>query len=78
MAKEIPLVLLDEPTSALDLGRVVDVLELVRESTTGGRAVVMVLHDPSAAARYADTAVAMKGGRGLARESRPRPPTALS
>ncbi|WP_026328861.1 ABC transporter ATP-binding protein [Streptomyces sulphureus] len=66
LAQETPLVLLDEPTSALDLGHVVDVLELVRDITAGGRTVVMVLHDLSAAARYADTVVAMKDGRVLA------------
>ncbi|MFI5856362.1 ABC transporter ATP-binding protein [Streptomyces parvulus] len=66
LAQHTPLVLLDEPTSALDLGHVVDVLELVREVAAAGRTVVMVQHDLAAAARYADTLVAMKDGRVVA------------
>jgi len=63
LAQHTPVVLLDEPTSALDLGHVVEVLELVREVAAAGRTVVMVLHDLAAAARYADTLIAMKDGR---------------
>jgi iron complex transport system ATP-binding protein len=63
LAQHTPVVLLDEPTSALDLGHVVDVLELVREVAAAGRTIVMVQHDLAAAARYADTVVAMKDGR---------------
>ncbi|GLY90324.1 ABC transporter ATP-binding protein [Actinoallomurus iriomotensis] len=66
LAQRTPVVLLDEPTSALDLGHVVDVLELVREVAAAGRTVVMVQHDLAAAARYADTVVAMKDGRVIA------------
>ncbi len=66
LAQHTPVILLDEPTSALDLGHVVDVLELVREVAAAGRTVVMVQHDLAAAARYADTLVAMKDGRVLA------------
>ena len=67
LAQHTPVVLLDEPTSALDLGHVVDVLELVREVAATGRTVVMVQHDLAAAARYADTVIAMKSGRIIAR-----------
>lgn len=66
LAQRTPVVLLDEPTSALDLGHVVDVLELVREVAAAGRTVLMVQHDLVAAARYADTVVAMKDGRVIA------------
>ncbi|NGN64142.1 ABC transporter ATP-binding protein [Streptomyces sp. A7024] len=66
LAQETPVVLLDEPTSALDLGHGVEVLELVREVAAGGRTVLMVLHDLAAAARYADTLVAMNDGRVVA------------
>jgi len=62
LAQETPLVLLDEPTSMLDLGHQIEVLELVRTLSRAGRSIVMVLHDLAAAARYADTLVAMKGG----------------
>lgn len=67
LAQQTPIVLLDEPTSALDLGHAVEVLELVREVAAAGRTVVMVLHDLAAAARYADTLVAMDNGRIVAR-----------
>ncbi|MGG7570068.1 ABC transporter ATP-binding protein [Streptomyces sirii] len=71
LAQHTPVVLLDEPTSALDLGHVVEVLELVREVAAAGRTVVMVQHDLAAAARYADTVIAMKDGRVIA-EGAPR------
>ncbi len=57
------VVLLDEPTSALDIGHAVEVLDLVREVAAEGRTIVMVVHDLAAAARYADTLVAMRDGR---------------
>lgn len=66
LAQETPLLLLDEPTSMLDLGHQVEVLELVRALARNGRQVVMVLHDLGAAARYADTLVAMQAGRIIA------------
>lgn len=66
LAQQTPVVLLDEPTSALDLGHVVDVLQLVRQVAEAGRTVLMVQHDLAAAARYADTVIAMKDGRTVA------------
>lgn len=63
LAQETPLLLLDEPTSMLDLGHQVDVLELGRALALAGRSIVMVSHDLGAAARYADTLVAMQAGR---------------
>lgn len=63
LAQDTPLLLLDEPTSALDIGHQADVLDRVRALADGGRAIVMVLHDLSAAARYADMLVAMQHGR---------------
>ncbi|KUF18017.1 ABC transporter ATP-binding protein [Streptomyces silvensis] len=66
LAQETPVVLLDEPTSALDIGHAVEVLDLVRAIAAGGRTVVMVVHDLAAAARYADTVVAMRDGRVVA------------
>ncbi|MFD9883243.1 ABC transporter ATP-binding protein [Streptomyces alboflavus] len=66
LAQETPVVLLDEPTSALDIGHAVEVLDLVRDIAAGGRTVVMVVHDLAAAARYADTVVAMRDGRVVA------------
>ncbi|MFG3281367.1 ABC transporter ATP-binding protein [Streptomyces sp. NPDC048111] len=63
LAQETPVVLLDEPTSALDIGHAVEVLDLVRQVAAAGRTIVMVVHDLAAAARYADTVVAMRAGR---------------
>jgi putative ABC transport system ATP-binding protein len=53
----------DEPTGALDLRAGRDVLALLRATVdAGGRTLVMVTHDPSAAA-YADRVVFMADGR---------------
>lgn len=66
LAQETPVVLLDEPTSALDIGHAAEVLGLVRQIAAEGRTLVMVVHDLAAAARYADTVVALRDGRVLA------------
>ncbi|MFF3763904.1 ABC transporter ATP-binding protein [Streptomyces sp. NPDC001922] len=71
LAQDTPVLLLDEPTSALDIGHAVEVLGLVREVASAGRAVVMVLHDLAAAARYADRIAALQDGRVVA-EGPPR------
>ena len=64
LAQETELLLLDEPTNHLDLAHQIEVLDLVRElHRDTGRTVVLVLHDLSLAARYADTLVMMKDGR---------------
>ncbi|MCZ7413687.1 MULTISPECIES: ABC transporter ATP-binding protein [unclassified Streptomyces] len=64
LAQETELLLLDEPTNHLDLAHQIEVLDLVRElHRDTGRTVVLVLHDLSLAARYADRLVAMKDGR---------------
>ena len=63
LAQGTDLLLLDEPTTFLDLTHQVDVLELVRRlHTDKGRTVVMVLHDLSLAARYAEQLVVMSDG----------------
>lgn len=66
LAQNAPLMLLDEPTSMLDLGHQVEVLELLKGLSGGGRSLLLVLHDLIAAARYADHLVAMKGGQVIA------------
>ena len=64
LAQGTDLLLLDEPTTHLDLAHAVDVLDLVdRLHCDRGRTVVMVLHDLTLAARYADSLVAMRDGR---------------
>jgi iron complex transport system ATP-binding protein len=63
LAQGTDVVLLDEPTTFLDLAHQIDVLDLVeRLHTEAGRTIVMVLHDLSLAARYAQRLVAMKDG----------------
>ncbi|CAL9566474.1 ABC transporter ATP-binding protein [Saccharothrix sp. NPDC042600] len=67
LAQETDLLLLDEPITYLDLAHQIDVLDLVhRLHRERGTTVVMVLHDLNLAARYADTLVAMRGGKVLA------------
>ncbi|MEV3873450.1 ABC transporter ATP-binding protein [Streptomyces sp. NPDC049906] len=64
LAQDTELLLLDEPTNHLDLAHQVEVLDLVRTLHRDiGRTVVVVLHDLTLAARYADRLVAMKEGR---------------
>jgi len=58
-----PLLFLDEPTSALDLARQYDVMRLVRTFALDGAAVVMVMHDLTLAAHWADTVVVLHDGR---------------
>lgn len=67
-----PAVLLaDEPTGALDTTTAHEVLALLRESVdTLGQTIVMVTHDPVAAA-YADTVVYLVDGRVAGRMERP-------
>ncbi|WP_199430937.1 ABC transporter ATP-binding protein [Qaidamihabitans albus] len=68
LAQDTSLLLLDEPITHLDLAHQIDVLDLVhRLHTERGTTVVMVLHDLNLAARYADTLVAMREGRIVAR-----------
>jgi len=56
------VLLLDEPTSSLDLKYQVVVMQLVRELAAEGRIVVVVLHDLSLAARWADRVVVLERG----------------
>jgi iron complex transport system ATP-binding protein len=56
------LLLLDEPTSALDLRHQFDVMSMVRAYVGDGRIAVVVLHDLSFAARWADRIIVMQNG----------------
>lgn len=62
LAQHTDLLLLDEPTAALDLHHQDRVMDLVRSRATGTRAVVVVLHDLSLAAAYADRVVLIADG----------------
>ncbi|WP_457030453.1 heme ABC transporter ATP-binding protein [Kitasatospora sp. P5_F3] len=66
LAQRTALLLLDEPTAALDLRHQELVLRVARERARAGDAVVVVLHDLSLAAAYADRVVLLAGGRAVA------------
>lgn len=66
LAQRTPVLLLDEPTTYLDIAHQLEVLDTVRRLHSEGVTVVMVLHDLSLAARYADHIVAMRDGRVVA------------
>jgi iron complex transport system ATP-binding protein len=63
LAQDTRIVMLDEPTAALDLKHQEDVLRTARTLAGQGRAVVVVLHDLSLAAAYADEIAMIHGGR---------------
>ncbi len=62
LAQVAPLMILDEPTNGLDIAHTELVLGTLRDSAANGSTVVAVLHDLSAAVRFADHVVVMKGG----------------
>ncbi|MFF1872735.1 heme ABC transporter ATP-binding protein [Kitasatospora herbaricolor] len=66
LAQHAPLLLLDEPTAALDLRHQELVLRVARERAGAGDAVVVVLHDLSLAAAYADRVVLLADGATVA------------
>lgn len=49
--------LLDEPTNQLDPNHQLEALQLLRERADGGAAVIVTLHDPNLAERFADSAL---------------------
>ncbi|SMQ85409.1 iron complex transport system ATP-binding protein [Devosia lucknowensis] len=64
LAQDTKLVLLDEPTTFLDLKVQVDLMDLLASlAHEQGRTLVVVLHELSLAAAYADYLVMMKAGR---------------
>ena len=67
LAQQPRILLLDEPTSALDVAHQVEVLDVLQAEVARGMTVVLVMHDLTLAARYADEVVVMAGGRVVAR-----------
>ena len=63
LAQKTPVVLLDEPTAALDLKHQQEVMATIRGLAAEGVAVVVVVHDLSLAARYADRVALMAHGK---------------
>lgn len=66
LAQRTTLLLLDEPTAALDINYQEQVLAVARQSARRGNAVVVVLHDLSAAAAYADRVLLIADGEAKA------------
>jgi iron complex transport system ATP-binding protein len=67
LLQDPPLALLDEPLAHLDLAQQIRVLDLlVEDLSTGGRAVIMSMHDLSLAQRVATHAIVLGGAKALA------------
>jgi iron complex transport system ATP-binding protein len=62
LAQETPILMLDEPTAALDIRHQESLLAVAREAAGAGAAVVVVLHDLSLAAAYADRVCVLSRG----------------
>jgi iron complex transport system ATP-binding protein len=63
LAQEAPVMFLDEPTAALDIHHQEEVLTILAGLRDQGRAVLIVLHDLTLAAAYADRVAVMNSGR---------------
>ncbi len=63
MATRAPLLLADEPVAALDPRHQIAVMAMLQTLARGGTGVLIVMHDLSLAARFADRVIAMKQGR---------------
>jgi iron complex transport system ATP-binding protein len=60
------ILLADEPTAGLDPAHSLQVMAVFQRTAAAGRAVVVVLHDLTAAARFCDRLVLLDGGRVVA------------
>ncbi|MDR3352335.1 MAG: ABC transporter ATP-binding protein [Zoogloeaceae bacterium] len=61
LVQEAPLMLLDEPLTHLDLNHQIAVLELLAQRARAGAALILVLHDPGLARRYAQRVLLLYG-----------------
>lgn len=62
LAQETRIILLDEPTAAMDIRYQEQLLTLTRQRVDAGATAVVVLHDLSLAAAYADRIVLLQDG----------------
>ena len=63
LAVEAPVVLADEPTASLDPRYQLDIMNVLRSVANTGSLVIVVTHDLSLAARFADTVLVLSDGR---------------
>jgi len=63
VVRDSPVLLLDEPVSALDLAHQWQVMQVTRRLASEGRVVVVVLHDLTLAAQWADKVAILHRGR---------------
>ncbi len=61
LAQAPALFLMDEPTNHLDPGHRLEALQLLRERADNGAGVLVSLHDPNLAARFADRVLLIDG-----------------
>ncbi len=66
IVQNTPVVLLDEPASALDFSHGDMLMEMIRRMALHGKAVLVVLHDPTMAIRLADRLLCLGEGQMLA------------
>jgi len=69
LAVEAPVVLADEPTASLDPRYQLDIMNVLRSVANRGSLVIVVTHDLSLAARFADTVLVLSDGRLVAQGS---------
>ena len=75
--QDTPVLLLDEPASALDFNRTERLFSLLRRLADRGKAIVIVLHDPTQALRHADKLLIMTCPPVILRNLREEPPERL-
>lgn len=63
LATEAPLILLDEPTSALDIRHKLDIMKLLTALRSGGKTILISIHDLELARRYCDTITMLHQGK---------------
>jgi iron complex transport system ATP-binding protein len=61
LAQAPVVMLLDEPTNHLDPRQISSVMQIARDACATGAAVIVTLHDPQLAARWADRALLLHG-----------------
>ncbi|MBV7295748.1 heme ABC transporter ATP-binding protein [Corynebacterium sp. TAE3-ERU12] len=66
LVQDTPVLMLDEPTAALDFRHAEEILSVARDRARAGSTVIVVLHDLSAAAAWADRVAVLESGRLIA------------